>query len=93
MKSRVVKKVEKGQMVVAICSLQRTICEYQRFLGDLLIMLSKRKPQCVLKHDCDEFADWIWDETKKLIEENAELRAKCEVSNTAVAEHSEGRAD
>ena len=93
MKSRVVKKIEKGQMVVAICSLQRTICEYQRFLGDLLIMLTKRKPQCVLKHDCDEFADWIWDETKKLIEENAELRAKCAVCDTAVAEHSEGRTD
>lgn len=81
MKSRVVKKVEKGQMVVAICELQRTICEYQRFLGDLLIMLSKRKPQCVLKHDCDEFADWIWDETAKLIKENAELREKLSESD------------
>ena len=93
MKSRVVKKVEKGQFVVAVCSLQRIICEYQRFLGDLLIMLSKRKPQCVVKHDCGEFADWIWDETAKLIKENAELRAKCAVGDTAVAEHSEGRAD
>lgn len=93
MKSRVVKKVEKGQLVVAVCSLQRTICEYERFLGDLLIMLSKRKPQCVLEHDCGEFAGWIWDETKKLIEENAELRAKCAVGDTAVTEHSEGRTD
>lgn len=93
MKSRIVKKVEKGQMVVAICSLQRTICEYERFLGDLLIMLSKRKPQCVLEHDCGEFAGWIWDETAKLIKENAELRAKCAVGDTAAPKHPEGRAD
>lgn len=79
MKTRVVRKVEKGQLVVAVCSLQRQICEYQRFLGDLLIMLSKRKPQSVIKHDCDDFAEWIWDQTAKLIEENEELRKRCEV--------------
>lgn len=79
MKSRVVKKVEKGQMVEAVCSLQRQICEYQRFLGDLLIMLSKRKPQIVIKHDCDDFAEWVWDQTAKLIKENEELRKRCEV--------------
>ena len=35
------------------------------------------------------FADYM----KKLIKENAELRAKCAVGDTAVAEHPEGRAD
>ena len=89
MKRRVAKKVERSQMVDAICELQRTICEYERFLGDLLIMLSKRKPQCVLEHRCGDFAGWIWDETAKLIRENGELRAKVGSRDTASAEHTD----
>lgn len=81
MKRRVVKKVENGLMVDKICELQARIDEYERFLGDLLIMLSKRKPQVVLQHDAGDFSDWIWDETRKLIKENAELREKAGISD------------
>ena len=56
--------------------LQKKIDEYECFMGDLLIMLNKRKPQFVIKHDAGEFADWIWDEAVKLIKENEDLLKK-----------------
>ena len=79
MKTRVVRKVEKGQMVDKICELQSKICEYDRFLGDLLVMLSRRKPHVALAHGCGDLAEWIWDQTAKLVKENEELRKRCEV--------------
>lgn len=53
-------------------ALQKKLDEHERFLGDLLIMLCKREPQCVLEHDVCE-GKWIWNEVCKLIEENKEL--------------------
>lgn len=75
MKRRVVKKVEKGLMVDKICELQARIDEYERFLGDLLVMLSRKKSSIVIKHECGDYAGWIWDETERLIKENAALRS------------------
>lgn len=56
--------------------LQSDVDEYQRFLGDLLIMLVKREPQCVLEHSIpgDDKMGWIWDEVHKLIKENKGLK-------------------
>ena len=58
--------------------LQRDIDEYERFLGDMLIMLIKGEPQCVIEHSVqgDDKMGWIWDEVRKLIKENKELKAK-----------------
>lgn len=76
MKKRVIKKVEKRLIVDKLCELQKKIDEYERFMGDLFIMLNKRKPQLVIKHDAGEFADWIWDKAVKLIKENEDLLKK-----------------
>ena len=76
MKKRVIKKVEKRLIVDKLCELQKEIDEYERFMGDLFIMLNKRKPQWVIKHDAGEFADLIWDEAVKLIKENEDLLKK-----------------
>lgn len=64
--------------------LQRDIDEYDRFLGDLLIMLSKGEPQCVIEHSVqgDDKMGWIWDEVHKLIKENKELKAKLAVAQS-----------
>jgi len=72
MKRRVVKKVERMQLVDKVCELQRQIDEYDRFLGDLLIMLNKKEPQTVIKHECGDWADWIWEKVRDLIKENKE---------------------
>lgn len=74
MKKRVIKKVEKRLIVDKLCELQKKIDEYERFLGDLLVMLSRKKSSVVIKHECGDYAGWIWDETERLIKENAELR-------------------
>lgn len=58
-----------------LCELQRDIDEHDRFLGDLTVMLSKRVPQRVVKHDV-WMAGWIWDAVRDLIEENKEMKAK-----------------
>lgn len=79
MKNRIAKKVEKRTLADKLCELQREICEHERFLGDLLIMLSKRVPQCVIEHDVEN-GDWIWDEVLKLINENKELKAKLDLA-------------
>ena len=76
MKKRVIKKVEKRLIVDKLCELQKNIDEYERFMGDLLIMLKKRKPQSVIEHDAGDFADLIWDEAVKLIKENEDLLKK-----------------
>ena len=62
-------------LVDKLCELQREICEHERFEGDLLVMLSKRVPQCVIEHDVEN-GDWIWDAVRDLIEENKEMKAK-----------------
>lgn len=76
MKRRVVKKVQKRMLVDKLCELQRQICEYERYMGDLLVMLSKEESQCVIQHDGIWEGDWIWDKVKGLIKENKELREK-----------------
>lgn len=76
MKQRVVKKVEKRMLVDKVCDLQRQICEYERYMGDLLIMLVKEGPQFVVQHDGIWEGDWIWDKVRDLIKENKELKEK-----------------
>lgn len=75
MKNRIARKAEKRMLTDKLCELQREICEHERFEGDLLVMLSKRVPQCVIEHNVEN-GDWIWDEVRKLINENKELKAK-----------------
>lgn len=69
MKKRVVKKAERVMLVDKVCELQMQIDEYERFIGDLLIMLTKREPQLVLVHKCGDFAGVVWEQTLKLIKE------------------------
>lgn len=76
MNQRVVKKVEKRMLVDKVCDLQREICEYERYMGDLLVMLAKEEPQFVVQHDGIWEGDWIWDKVKGLIKENKELKEK-----------------
>ena len=76
MKRRVVKKVEKRMLVDKVCDLQREICEYERFILDLVMMLSKRKSLTVVEHRCHEWAGWVWDKIEGLIQENKDLKAK-----------------
>ena len=76
MKQRVVKKVEKRMLVDKVCDLQREICEYDRFIGDLVVMLSKGQPKVVLEHKCHELAGWVWDLVYNLIQDNNELKEK-----------------
>ena len=68
MKSRVVKKVERRMLVDKVCELQREICEYDRFLYDLVIMISRREASTVREHGCHEWAGWIWDHIRDMIE-------------------------
>lgn len=79
MKNRIARKAEKRMLADKLCELQREICEHERFEGDLLIMLAKRVPQCVIEHDVEN-GDWIWDEVRKLINENKELKAKLDIA-------------
>ena len=76
MKRRIEKKVERSMMASKICELQQKIDEYNRFLGDLTIMLVKKTPgMWVIEHDVegDNYMSWIWDECKKLLKENDRL--------------------
>lgn len=63
------------EAIEKICEMQKSLCEHERFLGDLTVMLSKRSPQCVVQHDVWN-SDWIWDKVRDLIHENKELKAK-----------------
>ena len=80
MKKRVIKKVERHMLADKICELQRQIDEYDRFLGDLLIMLVKKNPDIwVIRHDFikdNDYGNFIWIKVRELIKENADLRAK-----------------
>ena len=76
MKQKVVKKVEKRMLVDKVCDLQREICEYERFLGDLIILLAEKKSHTAIENHCHECAGWIWDKIDGLIQENKELKAK-----------------
>lgn len=84
MKNRIAKKAEKRMLADKLCELQREICEHERFEGDLLVMLAKRVPQCVIEHNVEN-GDWIWDEVRKLINENKELKAKLHLAGIEFA--------
>lgn len=90
MKKRVVKKVERMMLVDKVCELQRLVCEHERFLGDLLILVATKKTDnLVLKHGV-ETGGYIWEEIVKLIKENADLREKGRIGDSADPEHSAG---
>lgn len=59
-----------------LCELQHRLDEYDRFMGDLIVTLSKKRRQTTLVHECHEYADWIEEEIDKLLSENQELKAK-----------------
>lgn len=76
MKRRIEKKVERSMMASKICELQQNIDEYNRFLGDLTIMLVKKTTgMWVIDHhvDGDNYMSWIWSECEKLLKENDRL--------------------
>lgn len=76
MKRRIEKKVERSMMASKICELQQKIDEYNRFLGDLTIMLVKKTPgMWVIEHhvEGDNYMSWIWGECEKLLKENDRL--------------------
>ena len=95
MKRRLIKKVERMMLVDKVCELQRGIDEYDRFLGDLMLMLITKNPEhkalasdLARNHD---YANEIWGRVVNLIKENAELREKGRVGDKADSEHPAGR--
>lgn len=85
MKKRVVKKVVRMSLVEKVCELQRDIDEYDRFLGDLMLMLITKNPNhralasdLAKNHD---YANEIWIRVVKLMKENADLREKSGIGN------------
>lgn len=74
MKRRIVKKVERMQLVDKVCELQRQIDEYERYMGDILIMLFREEPQKVIEHTGIWEGNTIWNRIKELIAENKALK-------------------
>ena len=67
MKGRIEKKVERSMMASKICELQRTIDEYERFVGDLLMLVIKKEDRWVIEHDLpNSRASFLWDEVCKM---------------------------
>ena len=69
MRRRVANKVERQSLVDKVCELQRQICEYERYVKDLAVMLAKGEVLTVVKHEVPYPADWVWDEIRKIIKE------------------------
>lgn len=85
MKNRTVKKIERMALVEKVCELQSGIDEYDRFLGDLILMLITNNPEhkalasdLAKNHD---YANEIWNRVVKLMKENADLREKAGISD------------
>lgn len=79
MNRRTRSKVEKQTYADKICELQRDICEHERFLGDLLIMLYRPKQdRNFIKHETKscEYFESVWDRVCELMEERDELAQK-----------------
>ena len=79
MNRRVRNKVEKQTCADKICELQRDICEHERFLGDLLIMLSRPKQDrhfIVHRTKSCEYFESVWDMVCDLMKERDELAQK-----------------
>lgn len=69
MKRRVRNKVERQSLTEKVCELQREICEYERFVKDLTVMLYKEEILTTVKHDLPYPADAVWDKCIELIKE------------------------
>lgn len=57
-------------LVQKVCELQREVCEYERFLADLLLMLIEKDPdRNAVEHEVLEsgLADSVWATAKKLL--------------------------
>lgn len=57
-------------LVEKVCELQRDVCEYERFLGDLLLMLvegdaGRNAVEHVVPNRC--LADGVWERAKRLL--------------------------
>lgn len=67
MKQRVERKVERSMMAGKICELQHTIDEYERFVGDLLILVIKGD-KYVIAHDLpNSNAGILWDKVCEMV--------------------------
>ena len=84
MKRRLIKKVERMTLVDKVCELQRDICEHERFLGDLLVMICRpTQDRQFIKHEtkhCDYF-EFVWEQVGKILTENEELKDKLSAQN------------
>lgn len=69
MKRRVRNKVELRSLTEKVCELQREICEYERFVGDLTLMLYKEEILTKVKYDLPYPADAVWEKIVELIKE------------------------
>lgn len=74
MKRRVRNKVERQSLTEKVCELQREICEYERFVRDLTVMLYKEEILTVVKHDLPYPAGAVWDKVKEIINEKNESK-------------------
>lgn len=80
MKRRVRNKLERQSLTEKVCELQREICEYERFVKDLTVMLYKEEILTTVKHDLPYPvkhdlpypAELVWDKCVKLIKEKNE---------------------
>lgn len=57
-------------LVEKVCELQRDVCEYERFLGDLLLMLvSGDAGRNAIEHDVPNrcLAEGVWEHAKRLL--------------------------
>lgn len=84
MKKRTIKKAERHVLVEKVCELQRDICEHERFLGDLLVMICRpTQDRHFIEHDtrlCDYFK-LVWEQVGKILTENKELKDKLSAQN------------
>lgn len=65
-------------MVDKVCELQRQVCEYERYVKDLAIMLSKEEAQSVARHDIPYPADWVWDRIRDMINARRGIKVESE---------------
>ena len=58
-------------LVDKVCELQSQVCEYERFLADLLLMLIEKDPdRNAVEHEVPDpgLADSVWATAKKLLQ-------------------------
>ena len=59
-----------------ICELQERVCEYERFMFDLTVMLAMKKRDLVLPRISDTNAVYVVDRIRQILRENEEMARK-----------------